>query len=252
MMPKWYPTEHQNRQNIIKMGPTIDHKSMGNRLCVAKALLERSGVPRARSENWSLIYFGVPWRIFGAIVGPAGSKGGPTLIIFDIKSRNIWKNKTQTSTFGAPSIFGWIFLNSCILFGSFFLCVFLLFTSLFRGLLLDDLFKLFYHFSDFLIFGRTPRTRILLQESYGFRTFTIFEKYVFSRTHFSKHIEKSLNCHILFSSNFMTFSVCILALIFLSILMEHLLPKWSQNRAFGTLGTHFWDFGRLLGIPVFW
>ena len=48
---------------------------MGNRVCIANALLVCPGVPRARSENRILIYFGAPWRIFGATVGPAGSKG---------------------------------------------------------------------------------------------------------------------------------------------------------------------------------
>ena len=70
-----------------------------------------------------------------------------------------------------------------------------MFTSFF-----DDLFKVFVHtfvhpffeanfwmffldlslVSDFCFLGEPSPTRILLQDSYGFRTFTLFEKYVFS------------------------------------------------------------------------
>ena len=52
----------------------------------------------------------------------------------------------------------------------------ILFPSLFRDLLLYVFLYMFSHFSDFPFLGEPSPTRILLEDSYGFRTFAFFEK----------------------------------------------------------------------------
>ena len=87
-------------------------------------------------------------------------------------------------------------------FGSLVEGFFMFFTSLFRDLFLDVFFEVISHFSDFIFLGRLSATRILLGKTYGFRTFTFFEKYVF----YKKVVRKPSNFRIIFASNFHQFS----------------------------------------------
>ena len=58
----------------------------------------------------------------------------------------------------------------------------------FLDLFWDDLFFDLSHVPEMFFLGEPSATRILLDKTDGFRTFTFFEKDVFSLTQFSKYM----------------------------------------------------------------
>ena len=114
-------------------------------------------------------------------------------------------------------------------------------------------FKDVYHFSNLCFSGDPSPTRIQLQDSYGFRTCTLFEKNVFSRRVFSKSIKHQLHFRIVFSLIFITFSTHIFAQMFISFLMENgsqMAPK--NNPAACLFGSLFATFSEDPFLDAFW
>ena len=84
---------------------------------------------------------------------------------------------------------------------------------------MDDIFKLFLIFPIYFIVGEALATRILLDESYGFRTFTSLTKLnLFAKQMFGNYQNQGTKTHSPCSLRFITFPASIFVLVFASTL----------------------------------
>ena len=104
----------------------------------------------------------------------------------------------------------------------------------------------FSHFSDFLFLGESSATRILLDKTYGFRTFTFIEKDVFLINTFLENNWIFVSFPHRNFSNFHEFRLLNFCMDCLSIFDGKLFPKWSKTY----LGID--TFGDIFRRPIFW